>query len=108
MGDKITYMDVIEYEKLFTRITSFVLERFARKNSNLVLKFKGQVESQLHKLNDKQWEKLDIILNTDVSELQRILYEAYDKTNVKQYKILANPKYSIFIESNLDEIKKII
>ena len=108
MSDKITYKDVIEYEKLFTRVPSFVLERFARKNSNLVLKFKGQVESHLHKLNDKQRKKLDIILNTEVSELQRILDEAYDRTNVKQYKILADPEYRNFIESNLDEIKKII
>ena len=52
--------------------------------------------------------KLDIILKTDVEDLQNILYEAYMKSNKKQYKILANPEYKDFIEFNLDEIRKMV
>ena len=84
MDDEITYEDVMEYEKLFVMAPSFLLERFAKRN------------------------KLDIILKTPTSELQEIMNEAYIKTNIKQYKILANPKYEDFIENNLDEIRKLI
>ena len=106
--DKITYNDVREYESLFKLAPSFLLERFARKNSNIVSKFQSQIMSHLRNLNEVQKKKLDIIVNSDVHELQAIMMEAYKKTKVKQYKILANPKYKEFIELNLNEIKKLI
>ena len=106
--DKIDYNDVREYEDLFKLAPSFLLERFAKKNSNVVLKFKSQIESHLHKLNDAQKNKLDMILKKDVEELQAIMHEAYQISKVKQYKILANPKYKEFIEINLNEIRKIL
>ena len=108
MDDEITYEDVMEYEKLFVMAPSFLLERFAKRNSNVVSKFKSQIQSHLNNLNSDQRNKLDIILKTPTSELQEIMNEAYIKTNIKQYKILANPKYEDFIENNLDEIRKLI
>ena len=109
MGEnEITYADIKEYESLFTLEPSFLLERFAKRNSNLVLKFKSTIESHIDNLNDDQKNKLDIILKTDVEDLQNILYEAYMKSNKKQYKILANPEYKDFIEFNLDEIRKMV
>lgn len=106
--DKITYNDVREYESLFKLAPSFLLERFARKNSNIVSKFQSQIMAHLRNLNEVQKRKLELILNSDVHELQAIMMEAYKKTKVKQYKILANPKYKEFIELNLNEIKKLI
>lgn len=107
-GDEITYGDVKDYENLFLLVPSFLMERFARKNSNLVLKFKSQIRSHLENLNNVQKIKLDLILNSDVDELQAIMKLAYSKTKIKQYKILANPEYKRFIEINLDEIRKMI
>ena len=108
MSDRITYEDVREYEKLFVMAPSFLLERFAKKNSNIVSKFKSQIQNHLNNLTYDQRSKLDIILETPTSELQAIMNEAYIKTNIKQYKILANPNYKDFIENNLDEIRKLI
>lgn len=108
MNDEITYEDIKDYETLFTLAPSFLLERFARKNKNLVLKFKPTIESHLSNLTDEQKNKLDLILNADVDELQSMLHEAYMKSNKKQYEILANPKYKQFIELNLGEIRKIV
>lgn len=108
MDEKITYEDVKEYESLFMLAPSFLLERFARKNTNLISKFKSQIQSHFNNLDDVQMAKLNIILNSDVDELQAIMDEAYRKSGVKQYRILANPKYKGFIEDNLDELKKII
>ena len=108
MEDKITYEDVKEYHYLFTMAPSFVLEMMARKNSNLVLKFKSTIQSYMDNLDDVQKNKLDIILNSDVDELQSVMDEAYRKTGKRQYQILANPKYKDFIQSNISEIKELI
>ena len=62
----------------------------------------------INALSDEQLEKLDLMLRTDIIELQAIMKEAYRKTKIKQYKILANPKYKEFIESNLNELRKLI
>lgn len=106
--EKITYDDVVEYNYLFTFAPSFLLERMAKKNSNLVKKFKSTIQSYMDNLTDIQCVKLNVILDSDVSELQAIMQEAYEKTNKKQYKILANPNYSQFIELNLNELKGMV
>lgn len=106
--DRITYDDVREYEGLFTIAPSFLLERYARKNSNLVLKFESAIKGRLSNLTLEQRNKLNIILNSDADELQSVMSEAYSKTGKKQFKILANPKYKQFIEVNMDEIRRII
>lgn len=106
--DKITYDDIKDYESLFTMAPSFLLEMFARKNKNLVLKFESVIRQNLANLNPEQKNKLEIILESDVEELQKVLHEAYVKSNKKQYKILANPQYKQFIELNLNEIRKMV
>lgn len=103
---ELTYEDVKEYEKFFTLTPPFLLERFAKKNANLVSKFESKVDKYLAKLNDNQKKKLDIVLSSDIDDLQAIMAEAYEKNNKKQYKILANPKYKPFIETNLNEVRK--
>lgn len=108
MSEKITYKDVLEYESLFSLAPSLMLKRWAKKNKNLVIKFRSPIQSHLSKLTDEQRDKLNIILNSDVDDLQKILNEAYVKTNKKQYKILADPQYKSFIENNLNELRKMI
>ena len=80
----------------------------AKKNSNLVKKIKSTIQSYMDNLTDIQCVKLNVILDSDVSELQAIMQEAYEKTNKKQYRILANPNYSQFIELNLNELKGMV
>ncbi|MDO5859625.1 hypothetical protein [Methanobrevibacter sp.] len=104
--NKITYDDIKDYEKLLSLAPSFLLERYAKKNTNLVLKFESKIRPFIDKMNDGQKNKLDIVLNSEIEELQSILQDAYQKSNKKQYKILANPKYRKFIEINLDEIRE--
>lgn len=106
--DKLTYSDIHDYESLFTMAPPFLLESFAKRNSNLVLKFKPTIQPYINNLTSEQKHKLDLILNSDVGELQAILYEAFLKTNKKQFKILADPKYRDFIELNLNEIRQMV
>lgn len=107
-GEKITYKDIEEYEILFTLAPSFLLERFAKKKTNIVLKFESKTKEYIAHLNEVQRNKLDIILNMDIDEIQELMSEAYAHTHKKQYKILANPKYSEFIEINLRELDNLI
>ena len=106
--DKITYSDVREYETLFTLAPTFLLERFARKNTNLVSKFESIIQGYLDNLTSDQKHKLAIILNSDVDDSQNIMNESYSKTGKKQFMILANPKYKQFIVDNLESIRKMI
>lgn len=106
--DKITFEDVMQYEELFALAPSFLLERMIRKNSNLVQKFNGPVNSYLNNLTPDERHKLDIILDSDVSELQAIMEESYRRTHKRQFKLLARPNATPFIEKNLDELKKIV
>lgn len=106
--DELTYRDVEEYERFFNLIPPFLLERFAKKNKNLVSKFKSKIESHLVNLDENHKKKLDLILNSDAEELQGLMNEAYSHTNKKQYKILADPKYKQFIEENLNELRKMV
>ena len=106
--DRISYRDVREYESLFNMAPAFLLEMFARKNSNIVLKFQSQIMDMISNLDEAQKMKLDSILMTDIEVLQSIMMEAYKKTKIKQYKILANPKYREFIEKNFNELRKMV
>lgn len=106
--DKITYEDIKEYQSLFLRAPSFLLERFARKNRNLALDFKPLVQEFLDNLDETQKHKLDIILKSDIDDLQSIMKESYLRTKKKQFKILADSRYKHFIEVNLNEINKMV
>ena len=85
-----------------------MLKRFARKNTNLVLKFQPRIEKHLNNLSDDEKRKLDIVLSIETYELQKIMDDAYKQSNIIQYKILADSKNRPFIESNLNELKKIV
>ncbi len=94
--------------KLFSIAPSFLLEGMIRRNSNLVLKFKGPVKSYLNKLTPDQRHKLSLILDSEISDLQEIMAESYQKTHKKQFKLLASPQATPFIEKNLVELKKLV
>ena len=108
MSDKITYEDIEEYGSLFSMAPSFLLEGFARKNTNIVLKFKPTIQARLDNMTEAQSHKLDLILNMAIEDIQVLMNQAYQRTNIKQYKILSNPKYRQFIEDNLNEIRKMM
>ena len=107
MSDKITYEDFKEYESLFSLAPSFMLKHFARKKTNIVLKFQSSIEDYLDRLTDEEKRKLEIVLNSDTDDLQALMLEAYNKHHKKQYKILADPKNKGFIELNLAEMRKL-
>ncbi|WP_405305587.1 hypothetical protein [Methanobrevibacter sp.] len=108
MREKITYDDLKEHEHLFLLAPSFILGGMAKRNSNLITKFRPAVESHLNKLSDDERSKLHVILDSDIDDLQKLLRQAYIKTKIRQYAILSDPKNRDFIELNLNELRKLI
>ena len=108
MRDKITYDDIKKYQNLFTIAPAFLLEMMAKKKSNLILKFNSHVVAHLEKLSDNEKEMLDSILGSDIDDLQKLMAEAYEKSNIKQFKVLSNPKYKEFVELNINALRKIL
>ena len=108
MEDKITIDDVMAFEHLFSTTPSFILERMAKKKTNLVKKFEDVVRKHLAAADDNEMRKLNIAINTEIDELQATMAEAYRLTNKKQFKILANPDNKEFLELNRSELRKIV
>lgn len=108
MSDKITCDDVLKYEHLASKVPAFLLGRMAKRNSNLVSKFESQIRPRIGNMDDNRKHLLNVILNSDIGDLQSVMAEAFERTGTKQFKILADPKNAGFIESNLDEIRKML
>lgn len=107
MGE-ITCDDVLEYQDLFKLAPPFILKRMAKKNSNLVKKFEPKVREYMNNLNDDHMEKLHILLNSDIDDIQSLMNEAYTKSDKKQFKILGDPSNREFIKINIDELSKML
>jgi vacuolar-type H+-ATPase subunit E/Vma4 len=105
---ELTCDDVLEYQNLLKMAPLFILKRMARKKSNLVKKFEPKVKSYVDNLDSNHQEKLNILLNSNIDDLQALMDEAYKKSNNKQFKILADPKNKEFIHINLEELKKLV
>lgn len=108
MDKKISYEDIKEYQHLFALAPAFVLEMMAKKNSNLVVKFRQHILPHFEKLTENEKGRLEIVLNSDIDDLQKLMEESFEKSGIKQFKILANPKYKEFIEMNIAELKKLL
>lgn len=105
--NKITYEDIKPYEFVFVKVPSLLLGTMIRTNANLVKKFESKIIPKLGSLNEVQQKQLDVVVNMDVQELQEIFKDAYKQSHKKQYKQLASPKATKFLQKNLVELKKI-
>ncbi len=105
---EITEGDVIELMDLFTRVPVLILKGAIKGNMNAVKRFEDRVESYKYKLTPEEMNKIRMVTEMPVPELQKILYSAYLRTGKNQLKILAHPHAQIFIEKNLNELKKIL
>lgn len=110
MGEKVsvTERDVFELMDLFTRVPVILLKGAIKGNMNAVKRFEDQIISYKSRLTPEEMEKIKVVTEMPVTELQDILYGAYQKTGKKQLKVLADPKAQKFIEMNLNELKMVL
>ncbi|MCE5214864.1 MAG: hypothetical protein LLF83_09120 [Methanobacterium sp.] len=107
-GLEITHKDVIEMLDLFTRVPPLLLKIVIKRNSNLVGSFQDRIEDYKNTLSPEDIQKIKIITNMPIEELQEILNDAYQETQQVQLKILSDPKAQPFITQNMHELEKII
>lgn len=108
MTDRLTCEDVMKYEHHASKVPAFLLKRMAKRNSNLISKFGSQIRPRLQNLNGHHRHLVDIALNSEISELQEVMAEVFEKTGKKQFQILADPENEEFIRSNLNEVRKLL
>ncbi|MFY9638372.1 MAG: hypothetical protein WAK14_06190 [Methanobacterium sp.] len=104
----ITEEDVLGLIDSFTKVPSIILKRMVSANLNVVKSFESQIQSYKSQLSPDDLLKIEKVLNMSVSELQEILYSAYESTNKKQLKILADSNAGPFIEKNLSQLEKVL
>jgi endonuclease III-like uncharacterized protein len=107
-NEQITEKDVIDMMHLVNKVPSLLLKQMVSRNSNVVKRFEGQINSYKNRLSDENIAKLEKVMEMPVSELQEILKRAYLETKKKQLKILADPTAQPFIEKNRQELKKVL
>jgi len=104
----ITEDDVIDVLDIFTRVPYLMLRGVVKTNKNVVKTFENKINTYNQGLSDYERKKIRVVCDMPVSELQIILGKAYDQTNKKQLKLLADPKAQNFIENNMNELKIIL
>ena len=90
------------------RIPPFLVNVYVDKDMNAVESFKDQITDYKSKLTDEDKMLIKRIIEMPIPELQNLLNESYLKTNLEQFKILAEPKSEAFLTLNLKELKKIL
>jgi len=105
---KFSEEDVIDLLDIFTKVPSIILKGIVAGRSNIVKSFETQILEYKSQLSPEEIIKIKLVLETPVSELQKILYNSYKKTGKKQLKILSESKAEPFIEKNLDQLEKIL
>ena len=100
MNDKLTCDDVLRCEHLASKVPEFLLGRMAKRNSNLILKFESQIKPRIGNLDDNHKHLLNVVLNSDVSELQSVIMRLLKRQaqNSSRYWQIQNAG---FIEANL-------
>lgn len=86
-------------------IPSLVLKMAVRRNLNVIKTFQDQIDDYENRLSTEEMDIIKKVIDMPIDDIMEILDRAYKKTNIKQLKILADPKAKPFIEKNLPELK---
>jgi hypothetical protein len=100
--------DVKKVINAVQRIPPFLVNVYVDKDMNAVESFKDQITEYKSQLNDEDKIIIRRIIEMPITELQNLLNESYLKTNLEQFKILAEPKSEAFLTLNLKELKQIL
>ncbi len=100
--------DVKKVINTVQRIPPFLVNVYVDKEMNAVESFKDQIVEYKSRLNDEDKIIIKKFIELPIPELQNLLNESYLKTNLEQFKILAEPKSEAFLTLNIEELKKIL
>lgn len=94
--------------KLLGKFPPFVVNSYISKEINAVKEFEDAIKENTAQLIDEDLLKVRKIIEMPVPELQIILSELYEITNMEQLKILSEPRAESLIELNLKELKRVL
>lgn len=94
--------------KLLGKFPPFVVNSYISKEINAVKEFEDAIKENTAQLTDGDLLKVRKIIEMPVPELQIILSELYEITNMEQLKILSESRAEPLIELNIIELKKIL
>ncbi len=90
------------------RAPPFLINVYVSKDMNAVESFESQIEKYESQLTDEDRLIIRRIIEMPIPELQNLLNDIYMKTNLEQFKILADSKSEPFLTLNVRELKKVL
>ncbi len=90
------------------QLPPFVVNKYVSLNINAVEEFEDKIKERKSKLSDEDLLKIRKILEAPVEELQDVLNELYQVTNMEQFKIMSDPKAKQLIDLNVRELKRVL
>lgn len=105
---KITKEDVLRVLGIFRRVPTFILRWVVYINKDVVSRFADQLEDYGSSLDNEDRLKIRKLVDMPVSEIQKLLQEAYEETDASQFEILASGEAAPFLKKNLKSLKKLL
>jgi hypothetical protein len=90
------------------QMPTFVINDYVSKKINAVEAYDDGIKEYKSQLTDEDLSKIRKLVETPIPELQNVMNELYLKTNLEQFKILADPSAEPLITINLVELKKVL
>ncbi len=97
-----------EVLSIVERAPPFLINVYVSKDMNAVESFESQIEKYKSQLTDEDRLIIRRIIEMPIPELQNLLNDIYMKTNLEQFKILADSKSEPFLTLNVRELKKVL
>lgn len=90
------------------QIPPFIVNKYVSLDINAVNESEDKIKDYKNNLSEEDLLKIRKIIETPVEQLQDVVNELYLETNLEQFKIMADPKARPLIESNVQELRKVL
>lgn len=108
LGVQVKTKDMWRILRGVEQLPPFVIKDYIDQNINGVEAYEEGIKEFKNKLSDENLSEIKRIINKPVPELQNLLGELYLETDLKQFKILADPSAEDLIRLNLQELKRVL
>lgn len=100
--------DIWKILNTIEQLPPYVVEKYVSLDINAVEEFEDQIKNYRNKLSEEDLLKIRKIIDTPVEDLQDVLSELYQETNMEQFKIMADPEAKPLIDLNIQELRRIL
>lgn len=108
LGISVEEKDIWKILNTIEQLPPYVVDKYVSLDINAVDEFEDQIKDYKNKLGEEDLLKIKKIIDTPVKELQDVLNELYQETNMEQFKIMADPKAKPLIDLNVRELRRVL